>query len=164
RSDEKVLAHLTQENIYSDSILKPTEQLQRTLFNEIKGRMVKDNRSVPVKDGQFYYFTETLGEQEYPSLYRSTHVSGSSPTLLFNMNDHAKEHDYYNIADFSASPNNRLLAYSEDTLSRRIYTIRIKDLSTGNNLQTELKGAQGGVVWGNDNKTLYYVKKDPVSL
>lgn len=164
RSDEKVLAHLTQENVYSDSILKPTEQLQRTLFNEIKGRMVKDNRSVPVKDGQFYYFTETLGEQEYPSLYRSAHVSGSSPTLLFNMNDHAKEHDYYNIADFSASPNNRLLAYSEDTLSRRIYTIRIKDLSTGNNLQTELKGAQGGVVWGNDNKTLYYVKKDPVSL
>ncbi|KAF7764170.1 oligopeptidase B [Pseudoalteromonas citrea] len=164
RSDEKVIAHLTRENMYSDSILKPTEQLQSTLFDEIKGRMVKDNRSVPVKDGQFYYFTETLGEQEYPSLYRSNSVSGSDPTLLFNMNDHAKDHDYYNIADFSVSPNDKLLAYSEDTVSRRIYTIRVKDLSTGSYLKEELKGVQGGIVWGNDNKTLYYVKKDPVSL
>jgi oligopeptidase B len=164
RTDEKVLAHLREENAYSESILKPTEQLQSTLFDEIKNRMVKDNRSVPVKDGQYYYFRETLGEQEYPSIYRSVDVSGSNPTLLLNLNDLAKGHDYYNVADFSISPNNKILAYSEDTLSRRIYTIRLKNLSTGNNLQDELKGVQGEIVWGNDNKTIYYVKKDPVSL
>ncbi|MBE0370718.1 S9 family peptidase [Pseudoalteromonas aurantia] len=164
RSDPKVLAHLERENTYSDSILNSTQALQNTLFNEIKSRMVKDKRSVPVKDGKFFYFTETLGEQEYPSLYRSDNVSGKGAKLLFDMNIHAQGHNYYNIADFSISTNGDLLAYSEDTLSRRIYTIRVKNLVTGNTLSDELIGVQGGVVWGNDDKTLYYVKKDPVSL
>ncbi len=164
RSDEKVLAHLRQENDYTRAMLANSETLQHTLFEEIKGRIVKDNRSVPVKRGNFYYFNETRGEEEYASYYRSNTVAGTDPMLLLDVNKQAQGHEYYAISSFSVSPDDALMAYSEDTLSRRIYTVKIKDLASGELLDDRLEGTDGDIIWANDNRTLYYIKKDPVSL
>ncbi|CAH9053252.1 Protease 2 [Pseudoalteromonas holothuriae] len=164
RTSKQVITHLEKENRYTDKVLAPSEALRTQLFSEIKSKIVKDNRSVPVQEGRFFYFTETVGEQEYASIYRSLNVDGSEPELLLDVNELAKLHEFYSLGDIEVSPNTKLLAYTEDTLSRRIYTVKVKDLVTGNMLEDELTGVQGGVIWGNDNKTLYYVKKDPVSL
>ncbi|CAM4242975.1 S9 family peptidase [Pseudoalteromonas byunsanensis] len=164
RSKPEVITHLEKENAYTDSVLAPSNALQSQLFTEIKSKIVKDNRSVPVRKGHFFYFYETVGEQEYASVYRSINVKGENPELLLDINELAKAYEYFAIGDIEVSPNAKLMAYSQDTLSRRIYTIKVKNLETGELLSDELTGTQGGVIWANDNKTLYYVKKDPVSL
>ncbi|MBD1582626.1 S9 family peptidase [Pseudoalteromonas sp. S16_S37] len=164
RSSEQVIAHLEKENSYTDTILAPSEALQAQLFSEIKAKIVKDNRSVPVQKGRYFYFNETIGDQEYASIYRSLTVDGVNPELLLDINELAKAHEFYELGDIEVSPNANLLAYTEDTLSRRIYTVKVKNLTTGEILKDELKGVQDGVVWANDNQTLYYIKKDPVSL
>ncbi|BBN83680.1 oligopeptidase B [Pseudoalteromonas sp. A25] len=164
RSSERVISHLEKENNYTNAMLASSEDLQSQLFSEIKAKIVKDNRSVPVQKGRYFYFRETQGDQEYASIYRSLKVDGSNPELLLNINELAKAHEFYALGDIEVSPNAKLLAYTEDTLSRRIYTVRVKNLETGETLKDELTGVQDGVVWANDNQTLYYIKKDPVSL
>lgn len=164
RSDEKVLSHLTKENAYTDSKLVNTEQLQQTLFDEIKNKVVKDDRSVPVLNGSYYYFSATEGDKEYFTYYRSEHQDGKNAEAIFDANIRAEGQNYYGVGGLSISTNENLLAFAEDTLSRRIYTIRIKDLTTGKLLDDTIKGASGPIVWANDNKTIYYIKKDPVTL
>ncbi|MCO7201220.1 S9 family peptidase [Pseudoalteromonas sp. OANN1] len=164
RSDEKVLSHLNKENAYTDSKLVNTEQLQQTLFDEIKNRVVKDDRSVPVLNGSYYYFSATEGDKEYFTYYRSEHQDGKNAEAIFDANIRAEGQNYYGVGGLSISTNENLLAFAEDTLSRRIYTIRIKDLTTGKLLDDTIEGASGPIVWANDNKTIYYIKKDPVTL
>ncbi|KJZ04586.1 S9 family peptidase [Pseudoalteromonas piscicida] len=164
RSDEKVLSHLTKENAYTDSKLVNTEQLQQTLFDEIKNKVVKDDRSVPVLNGSYYYFSATEGDKEYFTYYRSEHQDGKNAEAIFDANIRAEGQNYYGVGGLSISTNENLLAFAEDTLSRRIYTIRIKDLTTGKLLDDTIEGASGPIVWANDNKTIYYIKKDPVTL
>ncbi|ASD69743.1 S9 family peptidase [Pseudoalteromonas piscicida] len=164
RSDEKVLSHLTKENVYTDSKLVNTEQLQQTLFEEIKNKVVKDDRSVPVLNGSYYYFSATEGDKEYFTYYRSEHKDGKNAEAIFDANIRAEGQNYYGVGGLSVSTNENLLAFAEDTVSRRIYTIRIKDLTTGKLLDDTIEGASGPIVWANDNKTIYYIKKDPVTL
>ncbi|UDM63612.1 S9 family peptidase (plasmid) [Pseudoalteromonas piscicida] len=164
RSDEKVLSHLTKENAYTDSKLVNTEQLQQTLFEEIKNKVVKDDRSVPVLNGSYYYFSATEGDKEYFTYYRSEHKDGKNAEAIFDANIRAEGQNYYGVGGISVSTNENLLAFAEDTVSRRIYTIRIKDLTTGKLLDDTIEGASGPIVWANDNKTVYYIKKDPVTL
>ncbi|WP_462155637.1 S9 family peptidase [Pseudoalteromonas piscicida] len=164
RSDEKVLSHLNKENAYTDSKLVNTEQLQQTLFDEIKNKVVKDDRSVPVLNGSYYYFSATEGDKEYFTYYRSEHQDGKNAKAIFDANIRAEGQNYYGVGGLSISTNENLLAFAEDTLSRRIYTIRIKDLTTGKLLDDTIEGASGPIVWANDNKTIYYIKKDPVTL
>ncbi|AXR00360.1 S9 family peptidase [Pseudoalteromonas piscicida] len=164
RSDEKVLSHLTKENVYTDSKLVNTEQLQQTLFEEIKNKVVKDDRSVPVLNGSYYYFSATEGDKEYFTYYRSKHKDGKNAEAIFDANIRAEGQNYYGVGGLSVSTNENLLAFAEDTVSRRIYTIRIKDLTTGKLLDDTIEGASGPIVWANDNKTIYYIKKDPVTL
>ncbi|MCF2827284.1 S9 family peptidase [Pseudoalteromonas sp. L23] len=164
RSNEKVLSHLTKENAYTDSKLVNTEQLQQTLFEEIKNKVVKDDRSVPVLNGSYYYFSATEGDKEYFTYYRSEHKDGKNAEAIFDANIRAEGQNYYGVGGISVSTNENLLAFAEDTVSRRIYTIRIKDLTTGKLLDDTIEGASGPIVWANDNKTIYYIKKDPVTL
>lgn len=164
RKDPEILAHLVAENKYTSDILAHTESLQQTLFNEIKGRMVKDDNSVPIKRGSFYYSSENSGESEYPVHVRADDFSGANKTVLLDVNVLAKAHDYFAVGGLSVSPNENMLAYGQDTLSRRIYTIMFKDLVTGELLKDTLTGTSGTTVWGNDNKTVYYIKKDPQTL
>jgi len=169
RSDEAILAHLNDENNYADAMLAEQKSLQESLFDELKARIVKDDNTVPEKDGKYWYHSEINGEQEYSNYYRSTSFSGENKTLLLDVNDRAKDHEFYDLGDLSISPNDQLMTISEDIDSRRIYTIYFKDL----NKSSEAKDAyladilietEGQIVWANDNKTVFYVKKDLETL
>lgn len=164
REDPEILAHLEAENSYTEQQLKHTESLQSQLFDEIKGRIVKDDQSVPVKKGDYFYGSEVSGNNEYRIYTRAEDLAGNNKEVLLDVNELAKNHDYFSVSGLSASPDNKLLAYGEDTVSRRIYTIRIKNLETGEYLKDEIKDTEGDVVWGNNNKFFYYIKKDPQTL
>ena len=165
RSDENILAHLNAENNYADAILSEQKPLQETLFEELKARIVKDDNTVPAKDGNYWYHSEIQGEQEFSNFLRATSFSGENKTLLLDVNERAKNHEFYDLGDVSISPNDQLMSIAEDTDSRRIYTIYFKDLSqaakpTNAYLADTLVETEGQIVWANDNKTVFYVKKD----
>ncbi|AAZ27861.1 S9 family peptidase [Colwellia psychrerythraea] len=164
RKNPEVLAHLAAENDYMKAQLQHTEAMQEKIFQEIKARIEKDDSSVPTKKGYFYYASQMQGENEYPIYVRSSDFSGSNLEVLLNVNELAKAHDYYQVSGLSASPDGKLLAYGEDTVSRRIYTVQFKDIAGKTLLDDRLEGTNGGIVWGNDNKTVYYIKKDPQTL
>ena len=165
RSDENILAHLNAENNYADAILSEQKPLQETLFEELKARIVKDDNTVPAKDGNYWYHSEIQGEQEFSNFLRATSFSGENKTLLLDVNERAKNHEFYDLGDVSISPNDQLMSIAEDTDSRRIYTIYFKDLSqtakpANTYLADTLVETEGQIVWANDNKTVFYVKKD----
>ncbi|WP_085297465.1 S9 family peptidase [Cognaticolwellia mytili] len=169
RSDKQVLAHLNDENNYADAVLAEQESLQELLFNELKSRIVKDDNSVPTKDGKYWYHSEISGEQEFSNYYRATSFSGNNKTLLLDVNERAKGHEFYDLGDLSLSPNDQIMSISEDTDSRRIYSIFFKDLNQPSDTQDAyltdvLEETEGQVVWANDNKTVFYVKKDLETL
>ena len=165
RNDKNILAHLKAENDYADAILSEQKPLQDTLFEELKARIVKDDNTVPAKDGNYWYHSEIQGEQEFSNFLRATSFSGENKTLLLDVNERAKNHEFYDLGDVSISPNDQLMSIAEDTDSRRIYTIYFKDLSQAAKpanayLADTLVETEGQIVWANDNKTVFYVKKD----
>ena len=164
RQDPEILQHLEQENRYAETVLKHTEASQEQLFEEIKGRIAKDDNSVPVRKGSYYYSNKVTGDNEYPVHLREKHFLGIDKQVILDVNELAKEHEFFSIGGLSVSPNENMLAYGEDTLSRRIYTIKIKDLTTGEYLNDEIEGASSAIAWQNDNQALYYIKKDPQTL
>ncbi len=169
RSDETILSHLKDENNYTDAMLVAQKPLQEKLFEELKARIVKDDNTVPAKDGAYWYHSEINGEQEYSNYFRATSFSGENKTLLLDINDRAKDHEFYDLGDLSISPNDELMSISEDTDSRRIYTINFKDLNKDSAakdayLTDVLVETEGQVVWANDNHTIFYVKKDLETL
>jgi len=173
RSDENILAHLNDENNYADAMLAEQKPLQELLFKELKNRIVKDDRTVPAKDGKYWYHSEINGEQEFSNHYRATSFSGENKTLLLDVNERAEGHEYYELGDVSISPNDQTMSVSEDTDGRRIYTISFKDLSQISSKSSEsqdvyfpdiLVETEGEIVWANDNKTVFYVKKDLETL
>nr|WP_322530025.1 S9 family peptidase [Vibrio parahaemolyticus] len=164
RKDPEILQHLEQENQYSETVLKHTEALQNELFEEIKGRIAKDDNSVPVRKGNYFYSSEVTGDNEYEVHLRAKDFAGKDKQVILDVNELAKEHEFFSIGGLYVSPNENLLAYGEDTLSRRVYTIKIKNLTTGNYLQDEIEGASSAVAWQNDNNAFYYIKKDPQTL
>tara|TARA_R110001583_G_scaffold77851_2_gene211575 strand:+ start:14276 stop:16432 length:2157 start_codon:yes stop_codon:yes gene_type:complete len=174
RSDEKILAHLNDENNYADAMLAEQKPLQELLFDELKARIVKDDNTVPAKDGKYWYNSEINGEQEFSNYYRATSFSGDNKTLLLDVNARAKNHEFYDLGDLSISPNDQIMSFSEDTDSRRIYTIHFKDLHQSINSQDvslpdyyltdRLVETEGQIVWSNDNQTVFYVKKDLETL
>ena len=135
RKDPEIIAHLEAENAYTAAQLSNTEKLQETLFEELKSRIQKDDNSVPTKRGNYFYSSEMRGDNEYPIFVRSSDFNGSDKEILLDVNELAKDHEYYSASGLSSSPNEQLLAYGEDTVSRRIYTIQIKDLKTGKLLE-----------------------------
>jgi len=169
RSDSEILAHLNAENNYADAMLAEQKPLEDVLFTELKARIVKDDNTVPAKDGNYWYHSEINGEQEYSNHYRSTCAKGANKTLLLDVNERAKNYDFYDLGDLSISPNDQIMAISEDTDSRRIYSIHFKDLNKTPAAQQSyltdiLVETEGEAVWANDNKTVFYVKKDLETL
>lgn len=168
RENDEVIDYLNRENEYTQSILKPTEQLQEELFEEIVGRIKKDDESVPYKLNGYWYYTKVVQDGEHPIYCRkeggSVFEEAGKEEVLLNVNELAEGHAYYKAGGLSVSPNNLLLAYGEDTVSRRIYTIRVKDLKTGKNLNVEIKGTTGSCTWGDDNQTLFFTMRDETTL
>ena len=164
RQNADILAHLAQENAYCDAQLAAIKPLQNTLYEELKGRIVKDDNTVPVKDGQYWYHSEVRGDDEYARHYRSSSMAMANKVLLLDVNELANGYEFYELGEVALSPSEQLMAYSEDTDGRRIYTVRFKDLSSNKMLDDVLENTEGQVVWANDNKTVFYVKKDLKTL
>ncbi len=163
RTNKDVLAHLEKENEYLEAVLAPIKQTREKLYQELVSRIEKDDSTVPVFSNGYWYSTLYSGDNEYPIYIRKKTLDGEQEVLL-NANTMAEGHDYYNIGEYAVSANNSLLAYAEDTVSRRMYTIYIKNLKTGELHQDVLEGTSGQVVWANDNQHIFYVNKDPQTL
>ncbi len=161
---QKVINYLNAENDYYKGIMKPTSDFEDKLFQEMKGRIKEDDSSVPYKKNGYFYITKYEKGQQYPIYVRKKENLEAPEELLFNVNKMAKGFDYYQLGGMSVSPNNELVAFGVDTVSRRQYTVQVKDLKTGKILKDKIENTTGGAVWANDNKTLFYTKKDPVTL
>lgn len=164
RKDPEILAHLEAENTYTKAKLAHTEQLQRDLFEELKGRIKQDDSSVPVFYDGYYYYTRFEEDMEHPFHCRKKGNLEAAEEVMLDVHEMAKDYNYYQVGGTAISTNNRILAFAEDTLSRRIYTIRFKDLETGEYIADQIEGTTGGCTWANDNKTVFYTKKDPTTL
>ncbi len=164
RENPEILAHLAAENTYCDEQLAAIKPLQSSIFEELKGRIVKDDNTVPVKDGKYWYHSEVRGDDEYSRHYRSTSINTDNKQLLLDVNALAQNHEFYELGEVALSPCEQLMAYSEDTEGRRIYSVHFKNLQTGEMLSDVLENTEGQIVWANDNKTVFYVKKDLQTL
>ncbi|MEI9918055.1 MAG: S9 family peptidase [Bacteroidota bacterium] len=160
----KVLKYLTDENDYLKGELKHTEALQEKIYNEIVGRIKQTDESVPYKKNGYWYYTRYEQGQEYPIYCRKKGELTAAEEILLNVNDMAKGHNYYSITGLQVSEDNKLLAFGEDSVSRRRYTIYVKDLKSGKVIDTPIANTEGGVTWANDNKTFFYTKKDSLTL
>ncbi len=161
---QDVLDYLNSENKYLKNEMKDTESFQSDLFNEFKSRIKQDDESVPVEYNGYTYYTKfDLGE-DYPCHFRKKNSANSEEELLLNLPEMAKNSSYFSLGDRSISEDNRLMAYSIDNISRREYTIYIKDLKTGELLKDKIPNTTGGITWANDNKTIFYTKKDEITL
>jgi len=161
---EKVLDYLNAENSYYDSLTADTKEFQDDLFEEMKGRIKEDDSSVPYKDNGYYYISSFKTGQQYPIYSRKKETLDAKEEIIFNVNDEAKGFDYFQLGALNISPDNKLVAFAVDTISRRQYFIRIKNLETGKIYKDIIDNTTGGSVWANDNKTLFYTKKDPITL
>ncbi len=160
REDQEVVDHLNAENSYREEMMAHTKTFQKDLFEEIKGRIKQTDMSVPYKDNGYHYMTKFEEGKEYPIFSRKKGELSAEEEIYLDVNELAKGFDYYNVNSRSVSPDNKMLAYGEDTLSRRIYTIRFKNLETGETLDEKIPNTTGGATWGNDNKTIFYTVKD----
>lgn len=157
---QDVLNYLNAENDYTTKSLSHTEALQEKLFNEIVGRIQQTDMSVPYKVNGYYYLTRYEEGKEYPIHSRKKENLEAQEEILLDVNKLAEGYEYYAVSGRRISPNNKILAYGEDVVSRRIYTIRFKNLETGELLTDVIPNTTGSVTWANDNKTVFYSVKD----
>jgi oligopeptidase B len=162
RNDPEVLELLKSENDYTESVMAHTKSLQNELYREITGRLTTDDSTVPVKRGDYYYHREFRAGGEHP-IYLRRGVNQDSAEIILDVNQLAEGHEYFSVDNWTVN-NSHILAFAEDDLSRRIYTIRFKDLATGQMLPDVIRGASSSLAWANNNKTIFYVKKDPETL
>ena len=161
---QKVEAYLNAENEYFDKVTASTNNFQKELFEEMKGRIKEDDTSVPYFRNNYFYITRFEKGSQYPIYSRKKENLEVDEEILFDVNQEALEHEYFQLGALNVSPDNKLVAFATDTVSRRQYTIQIKNLETGEILTDKIENTTGGSVWSNDNKTLFYTKKDPLTL
>lgn len=164
RENPKVIAYLTAENKYLDTMLSPVKEFREKLYEEMKGRIKEKDESVPYFENGYLYYTRFEEGKEYPIHCRKKGNSDAPEEVMLNVNDMAKGHEFFNVAGLNVSPDNKLLAYGVDTVSRRKYTLYVKNLETGELLKDVIAETTGGSTWANDNKTLFYTRKNPTTL
>lgn len=164
RENPKVLAWLNAENAYVDTIMSPEKKLQEKLFDEMKSRIKETDMSVPYLKNGYYYYTRFEEGKEYPVYCRKKGSLEAAEQVTLNVNDLAAGHEYCNVTGVTISPDATLMAYGLDTVSRRQYVIHIKNLETNETLTDVIRQTDGTSVWAGDNKTLFYTRKDTVTL
>ena len=171
RENPEVIAYLEEENLYQETMMKDTELLQKQLYDEILGRIKQEDVSYPVKRNGYYYYSRYEEGKEYPIYCRKKDNMENPEQVLLDGNKMAEGHHYFDIGAYSISPDNNLLAYSVDTVSRRQYDIYIKNIedtsphgiSSPCNVSSfpeVIKNTTGNMVWANDNETIFYSVKD----
>ena len=161
---QEVLDYLNAENDYTQKVMSHTSKFQEELYEEIVGRIKQTDESVPYFNNGYWYYTKYEEGQEYPIYCRKKGNLEADEEVMLNANSRAEGHDYYNASGLNVSPDNKILAFAEDVLSRRIYTYRFKNLETGEILDDKIENVQPGAAWAKDNQTFFYCTKNKVSL
>jgi len=161
---QRVLDYLNAENKYKEEVMKHTEVLQEKLFNELTGRIKKDDSTVPYINNGYYYFTVYSEDKEYPVYYRRSISEGSEDELLLDVNKLAEGQTYCSVSGVNVSPDNKTLAYGLDLISRRMYTIYFMDIATGELMNERIENTTGQTVWAQDSKNVFYIIRDPQTL
>ena len=161
---KKVEAYLHEENDYFHKVTSNTNDFQEFLFEEMKGRIKEDDESVPYFRNGYFYISRFEKGSQYPIYARKKATLEAEEEIMFNVNNEAKGHEFFQLGGLNVSPDNALVAFSTDKVSRRQYTLQVKNLETGEILSDIIHNTTGGSVWANDNKTLFYTKKDPITL
>jgi len=164
RENPEVIDYLERENDYYLKSTAHTIDFQEDLFEEMKARIKEDDSSVPYFYNGYWYISRFESGKEYPIYTRKKASLDAEEEVIFDCNEMAEGHQYFRLAGFTISPDNTKAAFSIDTISRRLYTTKVKNLITGKYLSTSIKNTTGGVVWARDNKTLFYTNKDTETL
>lgn len=164
RDNEDVTGYLNAENAYSDAVLKPTEALQEALYDEIVGRIKKDDSSVPYRYNGYWYYSRYEDGREYPIHCRRENTMEGVEEVMIDVNEVADGESYCSVAGLSISPDNRYLAYGTDLVSRRMYTLKILDLKTGAHLDVKIPNTTSYAAWAADSQYLFFTLKDEDTL
>ena len=165
----EIIEHLKAENAYTDAMLAHVKPLQDRLVAEMRARIKEDDSSVPVYDNGYWYWRRFDAGAEYPILLRqrggpAAPDTGASEEVVLDIPQLARPHSYYNIGATAVSPDNRWLAYAEDTVGRRIYTLRFRNLVTGELAAESITGVLADAEWADDSTTVFYLRQDPQTL
>ena len=161
---QEVVDYINLENEYTQGSLAHTKKFQDDLFNEIVGRIKKDDETVPYLKNGYYYYSRYEEKKEYAIYCRKKGSLDAEEEVMLDGNELAGGYDYFSVGGMSVSPDNNWLAYGIDTLSRRFYTIHFKNLSTRNVLKQTIPNTTGSAAWANDNKTVFYTSKNITTL
>nr|WP_242009142.1 S9 family peptidase [Robertkochia solimangrovi] len=164
RENPEVIDYLERENEYYNKMTAHTDGLKNSLFEEMKARIKEDDESVPYKFNGYWYYTRYEKGKDYPIYLRKIDSVNAEEEVMFNCNELAESYSYFNLRGINISPDNKFAAYAIDTLGRRKYEIRIKNLETGAEFPEVIDNTTGSSTWANDNKTLFYTRKDEQTL
>jgi len=164
KENEEVIDYLERENDYYNKMSVHTKDFQADLFEEMKSRIKEDDASVPYFYNGYYYITRYETGKDYPIFSRKKDSLEAAEEVMFDVNTMAEGHSYYNLRGLNVSADNKWVAFGVDTLSRRKYTLYIKNLETGEILDDAIALTTGGSTWANDNETLFYTTKDEQTL
>jgi oligopeptidase B len=162
KQNPEVAAYLQAENAYTDAVMKPTEGLQKKLYDEMLNRIKETDVEVPYKEGNYFYYTRTEAGKQYSIYCRKKGSLDAPEELLLDVNELAKGQKFMSVRVFAVSEDSNLLAYTTDNTGFRQYVLAVKDLRTGKLLPDHAERV-GSVVWANDNKTIFYTVEDPTS-
>ena len=164
RENPEVIDYLNKENDFYQKLTEHTKVFQKELFDEMKARIKEDDESVPYLYNGYYYITRFEKGKDYPIHSRKKGSLDAKEEILFDCNEMAKDFTYFNLNGISVSEDNKWVSYGVDTVSRRQYTIHIKNLETNEILPIKIENTTGGATWASDNKTVFYSRKDEVTL
>ena len=164
RNNPEVIEYLERENDYYNKLTIQSKPIQKELFFEMKARIKEDDSSVPYFYNGYWYITRFEIGKSYPIYTRKKDSLSANEEILVDVNIEAKGYEYFSLVGINISPDNSKMSYAIDNQSRRKYTLYVKDLVTNKNLKTNIENTTGGSVWANDNKHLFYTKKDPKTL
>jgi oligopeptidase B len=164
RSNPEVIKYLEDENRYLDTSMAHVKDVREKLFEEFKARIKQTDASVPYRKDGYFYYSRTEAGKNYPILCRRKGSLDTPEQVMVDGNKEAAPHKFFSLGAVDVSPSGSLLAWGADTVGRRFYTIRFRDLQTGAELPDVLHDVTPAVEWANDNKTVFYVKQDPQTL
>jgi oligopeptidase B len=159
KENDEVIEYLNAENDYTKSKLEHTQKLQEELFEEITAKIVKDEASVPYKMNGYWYYTRYEEGKDYPFYCRKKESLESEELIMLDVNELAEGHAYYKVGGLSVSPDNKMLCFGVDNISRRIYTLYFKVLESGETLSETIEYTTGSATWASDSKTILYTTR-----
>lgn len=164
RENPDVISYLQAENAYTQSVAAQWRIQPDQLFAEMKAKVKEDDASVPYLDGNYWYYSRYEAGAQYPIYARKRNMPNAAEEVLLNAPEMAQEHSFFAISGMAVSTNEQMLTFATDVVGRRQYTIRFKDLKTGQLLPDEIPNVTANVVWANDNRTVFYTRQDPETL